>query len=113
MHPAVPYTKISAGGKGYTGACAERCRVLCPDADPAGAAINFTIFIIYILTNIKFGIIVWVDTKNTTTDKEIRAMLHMPNVWWLPGGEELEQDLDREDIPYEYEIIPDDDLPFN
>lgn len=40
-------------------------------------------------------------------------MLHMPNVWWLPGGEELEQDLDREDIPYEYEIIPDDDLPFN
>ena len=40
-------------------------------------------------------------------------MLHMPNVWWLPGGEELEQDLDMEDIPYEYEIIPDDDLPFN
>lgn len=38
-------------------------------------------------------------------------MLHMPNVWWLPGGEELESDLD--DIPQEYEIIPDDDLPFN
>lgn len=41
-------------------------------------------------------------------------MLHMPNVWWLPDGEELEE-RDREDFPYEYdyEIIPDDDLPFN
>ena len=63
MHPAVPYPQVSAGGKGYTGACAEGCRVLRPDADPAGTAINFTIFIIYILTNIKFGIIVMVDTR--------------------------------------------------
>lgn len=37
--------------------------------------------------------------------------MDMPNVWWLPGGEELEQDYEH--LPEEYEIIPDDDLPFN
>lgn len=40
-----------------------------------------------------------------------RNVMDMPNIWWLPGGEELEQNWD--DVPQEYEIIPDDDLPFN